>query len=53
MENLYTEALLREVSCDWEIMMLREHDDLIEEGRAHSGRSALIDLVAKRPATGR
>ncbi|HQR58341.1 MAG TPA: class I SAM-dependent methyltransferase [Azonexus sp.] len=52
-ENLYTEALLRDVFCDWEIVLLREHDDLIEEGKAHSGRSALIDLVARKPATGR
>jgi 2-polyprenyl-3-methyl-5-hydroxy-6-metoxy-1,4-benzoquinol methylase len=52
-ENLYTEALLREAFSDWEIVLLREHDDLIEEGTAHSGRSALIDLVARRPATGR
>ena len=52
-ENLYTEALLRDVFCDWEIVLLREHDDLIEEGKAHSGRSALIDLDARKPATGR
>ena len=52
-ENLYTEALLREAFSDWEIVLLREHDDLIEEGTAHSGRSALIDLVARGPATGR
>ncbi len=52
-ENLYTEALLRDVFCDWEMVLLREHDDLIEEGKAHSGRSALIDLVARKPATGR
>jgi hypothetical protein len=44
---------LRDVFCDWEIVLLREHDDLIEEGKAHSGRSALIDLVARKPATGR
>ena len=49
-ENLYTEALLRDVFCDWEIVLLREHDDLIEEGKAHSGRSALIDLAARKPA---
>lgn len=52
-ENLYTDALLREAFSDWETVLLREHDDLIEEGTAHSGRSALIDLVARRPATDR
>ncbi|HQU81143.1 MAG TPA: class I SAM-dependent methyltransferase [Azonexus sp.] len=51
-ENLYTEALLRETFADWEIVLLREHEDLIEEGKAHAGRSALIDLVARKP-TGR
>lgn len=48
-ENLYTEALLRELFGDWEILVLREHEDSIEEGTAHAGRSALIDLVARRP----
>lgn len=48
-ENLYTAAMLREAFADWEIVLLREHDDIIEEGRAHIGRSALIDLVARKP----
>ena len=52
-ENLYTEALLREIFSDWEIVLLHEHEDLIEEGRGHSGRSALIDLIARKPAIGR
>ncbi len=52
-ENLYTEALLREMFADWEIVLLCEHEDLMEEGSAHAGRSALIDLVARKPATGR
>ena len=52
-ENLYTEALLREVFADWEILLLHEHEDLIDEGRGHAGRSALIDLVARKPVTGR
>lgn len=48
-EQLYTEALLREVFADWEIVLLDEHEDTLEEGAAHSGRSALIDLVARKP----
>ena len=52
-ENLYTEVLLRETFADWEIVLLHEHEDLMEEGSAHAGRSALIDLVARKPATGR
>lgn len=48
-ENLYTEALLRESFSDMEILHLREHDDVIREGAGHSGMSALIDLVARKP----
>ena len=43
-ENLYTAFF-----SDWEIVSLHEHEDTIEEGTAHIGRSALIDLVARRP----
>ena len=32
-----------------EILHLRSHDDVIEEGTAHRGMSALIDLVARKP----
>lgn len=49
LENLYTEAMLREAFADWEIVLLREHEDRIAEGAAHVGRSALIDLVARKP----
>lgn len=48
-ENLYTEPMLRSAFADWEILHLREHDDIIREGAGHSGMSALIDLVAKKP----
>ena len=51
-ENLYTENLLREAFVDLEILELREHEDLLEEGsgeqRGHWGRSALIDVVARK-----
>lgn len=52
-ENLYTQTLLREIFADWEIVLLHEHEDLVDEGRGHAGRSALIDLVARKPSTGR
>lgn len=48
-ENLYTEALLRAAFSDFEILELSAYDAVIEEGAGHSGRSALIDLVARRP----
>jgi cyclopropane fatty-acyl-phospholipid synthase-like methyltransferase len=48
-ENLYTEKLLRDAFRDMEILHLSEHDDHISEGTGHSGMSALIDLVARKP----
>lgn len=48
-ENLYTAEMLRETFADWEIISLHEHDDSLTEGSAHTGRSALIDLVARKP----
>ncbi len=48
-ENMYTEELLRTSFGDWEITHLAEHDDVVEEGSGHSGMSALIDLVARKP----
>ncbi|TRZ55080.1 MAG: class I SAM-dependent methyltransferase [Rhodocyclaceae bacterium] len=55
-ENLYTEKLLKEAFTDMEILELREHEDILEEGsggqRGHWGRSALIDLVARKNAAG-
>lgn len=49
-ENLYTEAMLRTAFADMDILQLREHDDFIGEGTGHHGMSALIDLVARKPA---
>lgn len=45
-ENLYTEAMLRGAFRDLEIVELVAYDAVIREGAAHSGMSALIDLVA-------
>jgi SAM-dependent methyltransferase len=47
-ENLYTEALLREAFSALEILELREYDAEVAEGSGHRGRSALIDLVARK-----
>ena len=48
-ENLYTEELLREAFSDLAILELNQYDAVIEEGTAHKGMSALIDLVARKP----
>jgi hypothetical protein len=47
-ENLYTEALLREAFAGLEIRELTEYEADVTEGTRHSGRSALIDLVARK-----
>ena len=48
--NMYTAELLREWFGDWDILHLAEHESVISEGTHHHGMSALIDLVAKKPA---
>ncbi len=50
LENLYTEAMLGEAFRDFEIIELRAYDAVIDEGTGHSGMSALVDLVARKPA---
>jgi 2-polyprenyl-3-methyl-5-hydroxy-6-metoxy-1,4-benzoquinol methylase len=49
-ENLYTEPMLREAFASLEILELRQYEALVAEGSQHSGRSALIDLVARKNA---
>src|SRR4051812_5580263 len=48
LENFYTEELLRESFGDLEILHLREHEDAVDEGPAHQGMSALVDLLARK-----
>ena len=47
--NMYTEELLREAFGDWEIQRLASYERDVQEGRGHSGKSALIDLIVRRP----
>lgn len=49
-ENMYTADLLRESFAALELVELREYEAVLEEGTRHAGRSALIDLVARRRA---
>ena len=48
-ENMYTEDLLRAAFGDMEILSIESYDREIEEGSGHSGMSALIDRVARKP----
>ena len=48
-ENLYTEALLRQSFASLEILHLAAHEGEVHEGAGHDGMAALIDLVARKP----
>lgn len=48
-ENLYTPELLRSAFAELEIVELRDYEAVLEEGTRHTGMSAVIDLVARKP----
>lgn len=45
----YTEEILRKLFSELNIEHLHSHDTVIQEGAGHSGVSALIDLIARKP----
>lgn len=47
-EQLYTKELLQELLDDMDILEMLEHESIMDEGIAHSGMSALIDVVARK-----
>ncbi|SNS41291.1 class I SAM-dependent methyltransferase [Antarctobacter heliothermus] len=47
---MYTETLLRDAFSDLTILRLDSYEKDLDEGAGHSGRSALIDLIADAPA---
>jgi 2-polyprenyl-3-methyl-5-hydroxy-6-metoxy-1,4-benzoquinol methylase len=47
--HMYTREMLELAFAELEILHLREHEDTLAEGTKHVGRSALIDLVARKP----
>ena len=48
-ENLYTPEMLSEAFAGFDILRLKAYDREIDEGPGHSGLSALIDLIARKP----
>jgi len=48
-EQLYTEELLRAAFADWELLRIEAYERDLDEGEGHRGRSAIIDLIARRP----
>lgn len=49
-ENMYTESMLAKAFAGWEIARSADYDAVIDEGPGHSGQSALIDFIARKPA---
>lgn len=47
-ELLYTRDMLADRFADWDILRLEDYEAELQEGAGHSGRSALIDLIARR-----
>ena len=48
-DQLYTTQMLEERFGHWDVLSLRDYDAVLQEGQGHSGPSALVDLVARRP----
>jgi cyclopropane fatty-acyl-phospholipid synthase-like methyltransferase len=48
MENLYTESMLREEFSGLSEIEVSSYDAEISEGAGHKGKSALVDLIARR-----
>jgi len=46
---LYTREMLAERFAGWDILRLVDYEAELQEGPGHSGMSALIDLIARRP----
>ncbi len=52
-DQLYTEPQLRAELAAFTLEEVRSYDAVIDEGPAHSGLSAVIDVIARRPAAER
>ncbi len=48
LDHLYTEDLVRELLRGMDIIELRSYDEHVDEGKGHSGMSALIGAVARK-----
>jgi SAM-dependent methyltransferase len=46
--HLYTQDLLREAFAEMDIQVMREYEAEVQEGKGHSGHSALLGMVARR-----
>ena len=49
LEHLYDEDLLRQAFADFEVQVCETYETTLHEGAAHSGMSALVGFVARKP----
>jgi cyclopropane fatty-acyl-phospholipid synthase-like methyltransferase len=49
LEHLYTDDMIRDLICDQEIIDLCVYEKMLSEGPKHTGISALLGLVARKP----
>jgi len=48
-ENMYDLALLNGAFPGYDVLFEADYDAEVQEGRGHSGRSALVDFIARKP----
>ena len=51
LEHLYDEALLLNSFSDFDVQICETYESIIQEGAGHSGMSALVGFVAKKPTS--
>lgn len=49
LDHLYSADMLRQAFGALDILELREYESILDEGTQHSGRSALVGMVARKP----
>ncbi|WP_122075092.1 bifunctional 2-polyprenyl-6-hydroxyphenol methylase/3-demethylubiquinol 3-O-methyltransferase UbiG [Pseudophaeobacter sp. EL27] len=49
-QNMYTEAQMRADFAGWDILECTSYEREVQEGAGHSGMSALLDFVARKPS---
>lgn len=50
LSHLYSRDMLQAAFSAFDVLLLEEHDDVLAEGTKHVGRSALVDLIARKQA---
>ena len=49
LDHLYDDALMREAFAGYEVLVCNTYETTIQEGAGHSGMSALVGFVARKP----